>query len=424
MIPPEVSQAVRRLQGGQGTQADKDLVYQFLINDSTVGGAERATMQAALNATVMPAGLQPGGTSAASPSMGGGPGTDWVVEAKNQGIAPTPPPISGGVDTSTLDVGMPWDIIGDLGASASTTLGDVSDQMPFQPSGGPLRAGQSPTFYSPSSGGMTPPGATPSSVAPAGRALTGNASEDWRQWDPENIGSPIDTSGVISPSGTQLDAKVERIRQQQARQAARGGTGAQDWRSAAQSFGLDPSSAFYGITPAGSDILGKDASLVSRTLYGDNEGMAGLMEPRVQAAMALASTGALSGHGARRGITGGPSSNAGILAQTEGFLNEMGNRSLDPAWAYQEELKRLRNTDEAMFRPEDGDPLAAQINTTKMALLGTAGPFMTDQAAAALSYQIDNAAAEWQMAKAHGDTSTFPQWLRAHGAKRWVQSGF
>lgn len=421
--PPEVRQAVANLQNGTGTQADKDVIYHYLT--STAVDRQSVDYLQTLLATPTAAptvpGLQPGGTSSASPAMGGGPGTDWVVEAQNQGLTTEPSPPSPG-----FDGGSPFDFFGDLGSSAHTTLENAGA---FPPSS-PTLAGRSPQFVGMGNGGaLTPPGAQPDTPPPPmGPPLVGG-QEDWKQYDPTNIGAPRDTTGVISASGSPQDAGAERARQQAIRRAGRGGDpagGGENWKQAVQEFGLDPSSPFAGMNPEAANLYANDPSALANLLYGSGGGAADFMTPQVNAALQLSRLGVLGRHG-KGGIGTGPGSETGNVVQAEQFVNAPGQgQFIDPEWVQRRALRALRNTPEEMFATGSGgaSDWRSQVEVSRNALLDTAGAYMGEDSARALSVRIDMAAQQWLQAMARGEqVGTFPQFLKDQGAAHWVRSG-
>jgi hypothetical protein len=423
-LPPEVFRAIQRFRAQAPLPGDRQILIDYLASGQadyntanaigtiigSLGGGDTSTQTPTL----------PGGTSSQFPTMGGGPGTDWAVEAQNQGLAT--PPITGGSDGLQLPFGM--------SGLSDADLGNYG-----RPSPDPL-ASRSPQFVSPS-GGLTLPGARPDTGAPAvGRPLTGPGGhagpEDWRQYDPTHFGAPQDTSGVLSPAGSPLDARAEHFRQQQIRRGGGGGGGGrgqEDWAQAALQFGQDPNSPFYGMNTAASDLYATDPQALATLLYGQGGGAADFMAPQLQAALGLSQIGALSGHG---GIGTGPSSTAGNVTQAQQFIGQLGQgQFIDPQWVSKRALRSLANTPEQLFVSEGGQGGASdwesQISTTKAALLGTAGNFMNQESAAALSARIDMAAQDWLQAMATAPDlttmPTFPQYLKSIGARHWVGSG-
>lgn len=432
--PPEVHQAIANLQSGQGTQADKDLLYHYLTS-TAVDPQSAAYLQTLLAVPVVArVGGAPGAMSGQLPPnvITGGPLGGPPAYPNPGGSAPQPPLNMGGVTTPTPPSfgfnGADWRSQVQAGvpaAGAAPPAGTTGLNADFM---APVGRAAAEAFF-PGSTNTMPPSAA--ALPPATAALPAvTAAQDFLNRTAGTPGAVPGAGGVVpSPGlGGAPMSEAERQAARTGRQTARGRTGGnEDWRAAAMAFGTDPNSKFFGVQRGAASLFAQDPYLAALQLYGNNPQAAAEMSPEVGGALGLSRLGLLSGH-TKKGLGMGPSSYAGQLAQAEQLINALGpGQNYDPGSLYHQAFRRAQNTPLAKFNSGQGQAgdLTNQFQVTKGALLMAAAPYMTQDAANNLSAQIDMAGEQWLMQVGHGDNSmTFPQYLKSIGAGKWVQPGF
>lgn len=425
-IPPDVQQAIAHVRAGVGNEADRQVLITYLATgnpDPTIamaignmiGGLGGGAPQGPLASVTTPTPPTPqiGGTSGASPNMGGGPGTDWVVEAQNQGVAP-PTPASSGFPGGALDAfrGMlaPTEPIVPVppgqhgtppGAPGSDPFGNMSDWWNARDHSQQASLSGAPGPYTiPPS----PPGVSPS-LPP----------------------TPFTGSGPGLPPVAQREEfgrLLGRNTRRADRASERGGLAPEDWKKLA--FSMDPNSAFAGLAPGMASLYTQDPTLAALQMYGPDTAVAGQMTPQVSGALELAQMGALGGHG--KGLGSGPSSAAGQLRLAEEMMQGLGPGDyIDPRLAYKKAFRMTQRTPgEEMYAGHSGTQgdIQNQIEVTNSALANAAGPWMTEGGIQGLANQLNRAAQDWLQKKSVGQMDlTYPQYLKSIGAQRWVSPG-
>lgn len=189
-------------------------------------------------------------------------------------------------------------------------------------------------------------------------------------------------------------------------------------------------SAFSGVGEGFLFDYANSPELAARAIaekMGGGAQTAALIMPQVIAGMQLIQSGGFGGRGNKLGP--GEGSSAQQLALLEEYIRQGSGlgTSVDPRSTVRDALKRTKRASVDQLQagaPTSDDPmagLAQQIETTNGALLAGAGQWGPG-AAESLSAKLDEASVQWMQEVATGATTdTYPQYLRKHGAKRWIR---
>lgn len=180
--------------------------------------------------------------------------------------------------------------------------------------------------------------------------------------------------------------------------------------------------SFSGGNESSVDILSGHPELWARQQAerAGTPNMAAFLEPRSNASLNMATMG-LIGEDINDTLGGGSTTPTGRLAASEDFMKQFdapGVQFVDPADIWNQAFERANNTDfSSMTSPQTGQVMTPEeiISTTNDALMTSMG-FSTPETEAWATSLLNNAAQEYMLALANGETDlSYPAFLESMG---------
>lgn len=390
MIPDDISQAVRRLQGGQGTKDDVDLVTAwFNANQASIDTGTSAGISSAL-------GRGKSSIAGAQIGLGNQPTGSYVTPGTPAGLP------SSGQNPIAPDFG---------------TGGRITSGIP----------------------------ATPLNLEAIQGSQNSNFPGQSGTWE-----RGVDTYGSNDVAGkqTQLQQMIGNVPQGEGGAALAANPGLSPNYGTAGfenpdilSFYQDLTSGtpLAGMSPAAIDMMSRNPEVFARMLSdqaGGGVNTESFLGPRAEAAMQLAGMGML-GHATEgiggmpgtegRNLTSAPSSDVEKMLAAQAFMDQFnapGAQFVDVNKLFQEEFNRAANTNFEGLTDPQGRPLGIEgsIEMTNNALMASA-PFMSQETQAWISSTLNYAAVQYMTELATGKTDmSYPAYLKSLGVDQMLAS--